>query len=56
MMRGLLTAERRSNIPQARDLQKIGEVVTTWLLYGPRPRYSGTIIASLYPELHGVLP
>jgi len=37
-------------------VQEIGEVVTTWLLYGPRPRYSGTIIASPYPELHDVLP
>ncbi|MCK1621815.1 hypothetical protein IVA98_00795 [Bradyrhizobium sp. 160] len=37
-------------------MQEIGEVVTTWLLYGPRPRYSDTIIASPYPELHDVLP
>lgn len=32
-------------------VQEIGEVVTTWILYGPRPRYRGRIIASLYPDL-----
>ncbi|WP_128915997.1 hypothetical protein [Bradyrhizobium nanningense] len=28
-------------------LQGVGEVVTTWLLYGPVSRYSDTIIAGL---------
>ncbi|NRP75783.1 hypothetical protein ILFOPFJJ_06706 [Ensifer psoraleae] len=37
-------------------MKEIGEVVTAWLLYGPRARYSGTIMASPYPELHYVLP
>lgn len=32
-------------------LEVIGEVVTTWILYGPTPRYQGKIIATPYPEL-----
>lgn len=33
-------------------LETFGEVVTTWLLYGPRARYRGEIIAMPYPELN----
>lgn len=40
------------NPEQIEIMQHIGEVVTTWILYGPRPRYQGKIIATPYPELH----
>lgn len=36
-------------------MEYIGEVVTSWILYGPRKRYSNSIIASPYPELHTAL-
>jgi hypothetical protein len=35
---------------QVEIMQEIGEVVTTWLLYGPR--YRGQIIAMPYAALH----
>lgn len=37
-------------------VQEIGEVVTTWILYGPKPRYRGQIIAAPYPALHHIQP
>lgn len=46
MMRMLLTADRLSNSDKFEILQEIGEVLTTWRLYGPRHRYSRTIIAA----------
>jgi hypothetical protein len=32
-------------------MKAIGEVVTTWIVYGRRKRYAGQIIAMPYPEL-----
>ena len=36
-------------------IQEIGEVVTTWIVYGPEPRYQGKIMANPYPELRQAL-
>lgn len=34
-------------------MRVIGEVVTTWIVFGPTPRYRGKLMGNPYPELRG---
>ncbi|WP_425088991.1 hypothetical protein [Stappia sp.] len=46
------TRSARDHSETLEVMRVIGEVVTTWIVYGPKPRYRGNLMGNPYPELH----